>query len=122
MGYVSDHKGVPMTIIMENPPDGLPRETNIKRDEVTSILWKLKPTKKGELIDNICSLTRCKKEITVEDHGILLEDDQTDLVAYFHVECFRSILQKECLNSQKKMTSTDVREERGNKSKTSFRK
>ena len=110
-----------MTIIMENPPDGLPRETNLKQDEVTSILWKLKPTKKGDQIDSTCSLARCKKEITEEHHGIILEDNQTDLIAYFHIECFRSILQKECLNNNKNITSTDVGEER-NKGKSSSKR
>ena len=110
-----------MTIYIEDPPDGLPTEANIKQDEKTSILWKIRPTKKGDTMDNRCSLTRCKKEITEDQHGIVLEDDQTDLVAYFHVECFRSILQKESLNNRKKITSTDVREE-GRKGKGSFRK
>jgi hypothetical protein len=112
MGHISCDKGVwVMTIIIDNPPDGLPRETNLKIDEATSILWKVKPKKRGEEIDNICSFARCKKEILKEDDGILLEDMQTDLIAYFHIDCFRSLLQKESLNTDKKITDIDVREE-----------
>ena len=76
---------------MKLSPEELPWSYYIKQDKLTNILWQ--PYKKNpEDLDWRCALSTCKKPMDPKKTPVILEDDQTGLIALFHVECFKSIL------------------------------